>query len=147
MINSFEFFSLDCIVRHKGLCASRCCVLHEAAKTLEGLDLPEETLLVQNQVVPLSQAMRGTLPWRGAKEKHPDFLQSIIESLTDEGDIVFDWTASIGMNFTLRLPYYVIILKIMHLHFHLQVLPYMLVEFPGATLLLLRKIVTYLRLF
>ena len=34
--------------------------------------------------------------WRGAREKDARFLQHIIEGTTDEGDVVFDCTASTG---------------------------------------------------
>lgn len=34
------------------------------------------------------QLMNDTIPWRGAREKHPKFMQILIQSLTKEGDIV-----------------------------------------------------------
>ena len=40
--------------------------------------------------------MHGTIPWRGAREKDPLFMQVLIESLTKPGDIVLDWKASTG---------------------------------------------------
>ncbi|KAG0605740.1 hypothetical protein M758_9G084500 [Ceratodon purpureus] len=44
-----------------------------------------------------SQLLRpdGT-PWRGSREKDPSFVQSFVDLLTDEGDIVFDWSANTG---------------------------------------------------
>ena len=44
-----------------------------------------------------SQLMHGTVPWRGALEKDPLFMQVLIESFTKPGDIVLDWKASTGM--------------------------------------------------
>ena len=38
-----------------------------------------------------NQLMNGEVPWRGAHEKHSKFLGIIISTLTNEGDIVFDW--------------------------------------------------------
>ena len=36
------------------------------------------------------------VPWRGCREKDPSFIQCFVESLTDEGGIVMDWSASTG---------------------------------------------------
>ena len=46
-----------------------------------------------------TQLMRGTIPWRGGRDKDPILLQMLIESTTQFGDIVFDCTASIGKDF------------------------------------------------
>ncbi len=35
-------------------------------------------------------------PWRGSREKDPSFIQCFVDCLTDEGGIVFDWSASTG---------------------------------------------------
>ena len=43
-----------------------------------------------------SQLMRGSVPWRGPREKDPLFMQVLIESFTKPGDIVLDWKASTG---------------------------------------------------
>lgn len=43
--------------------------------------------------------MNDTIPWRGAREKHPKFMQILIESLTKEGDIVLDWQTNTGTVF------------------------------------------------
>lgn len=37
-----------------------------------------------------------SLPWRGAREKDPMFMRHIIEGTTEDGDVVFDCTASTG---------------------------------------------------
>ena len=60
--------------------------------------LPDENVLVQNYVDKDNQSMHGAMPWRGAREKHSEFLQNLIEYLTDENDVVFDWSASTGNN-------------------------------------------------
>jgi hypothetical protein len=62
-----------------------------------GIDLDNDNLLI-NPVTKDTQLMRGTIPWRGAREKDPLFLQMFIESTTLVGDIVLDCTASTGMN-------------------------------------------------
>jgi hypothetical protein len=49
-----------------------------------------------NLVTKDTQLMRGSTPWRGGKEKDPLLLQLLIESTTQVGDIVLDWTASTG---------------------------------------------------
>ncbi len=35
-------------------------------------------------------------PWRGSREKDPSFIQCFVDCLTDDGGIVFDWSASTG---------------------------------------------------
>lgn len=49
--------------------------------------------------------MNDTVPWRGAREKHPKFFQILIESLTKEEDIVLDWQTNTGT--TLRNYHYI----------------------------------------
>ena len=49
-----------------------------------------------NLVTKDSQLMRGSIPWRGGREKDPLLLQLLIESTTSLGDIVLDCTASTG---------------------------------------------------
>jgi len=34
--------------------------------------------------------------WQGGREKDPRFMQFLIEGTIDEGDVVFDYTASTG---------------------------------------------------
>ena len=47
--------------------------------------------------------MRGTTPWRGCREKDPIFLQMLIDSTTQVGDIVLDCTVSTGKDFLSNL--------------------------------------------
>lgn len=35
-------------------------------------------------------------PWRGSREKDPSFVQCFVDCLTDDGGIVFDFSASTG---------------------------------------------------
>lgn len=49
-----------------------------------------------------SQAMRENgVPWRGAREKRPEFFSILISTLTDKNDIVMDWQAGTGLYFTI----------------------------------------------
>ncbi|KAG0632178.1 hypothetical protein M758_1G310400 [Ceratodon purpureus] len=59
--------------------------------------VPDEQDDLCNFTDDMSQLLRpdGT-PWRGSREKDPSFIQSFVDLLTDEGDIVFDWSASTG---------------------------------------------------
>ena len=43
-----------------------------------------------------SQLMHGSVPWRGPREKNPEFMKSFIEALSKVGDIIFEWNASTG---------------------------------------------------
>jgi hypothetical protein len=43
-----------------------------------------------------SQLMHGSVPWRGPREKNPEFMKSFIENLSKVGDIIFEWNASTG---------------------------------------------------
>lgn len=59
--------------------------------------LPEERDDLTNFTTTESQLLRPTgLPWRGSREKDPSFVQCFIECLTDERDIVCDWSPSTG---------------------------------------------------
>ena len=42
------------------------------------------------------QLMNGSIPWRGAREKHPTLIQMFIEALCKPGGVVVDVTASTG---------------------------------------------------
>ena len=53
--------------------------------------------LLQNFTDEKNQLKGDQVPWRGAREKHSNFMQIIIESLTTEGDIVMDWQAGTGV--------------------------------------------------
>ena len=60
-----------------------------------GIDIATDNVLF-NLVTKDSQLMRGSIPWRGGREKDPLLLQLLIESTTSLGDIVLDCTASTG---------------------------------------------------
>lgn len=60
-----------------------------------GIDLVEDDLL-HNFTTPMTQLMNGTIPWRGAREKDPRFVQILVEAVTDPGDVVLDYNASTG---------------------------------------------------
>ena len=53
--------------------------------------------VLHNLVTKETQMMRGTIPWRGSREKDPLFLQMLIEATTSPGDIVMDCSASNGL--------------------------------------------------
>jgi hypothetical protein len=61
-----------------------------------GIDVATDDVLF-NLVTKDSQLMRGSIPWRGGREKDPLLLQLLIESTTVLGGIVLDCTASTGM--------------------------------------------------
>jgi hypothetical protein len=60
-----------------------------------GIDVAVDDVIF-NQVMKDTQLMRGSIPWRGGREKDPVLLQLLIESTTEVGDIVLDCTASTG---------------------------------------------------
>lgn len=60
-----------------------------------GIDLEEDDLL-HNFTTAKTQLMNGTIPWRGAREKDPRFIQILVEASTDPGDVVLDYNASTG---------------------------------------------------
>jgi hypothetical protein len=61
-----------------------------------GIDVATDDVLF-NLVMKDSQLMRGSIPWRGGREKDPLLLQLLIEPTTVLGGIVLDCTASTGM--------------------------------------------------
>ena len=56
----------------------------------------ESNDVLHNLVTKETQMMRGTILWRGCREKDPLFLQMLIEVTTSPGDIVLDCSASTG---------------------------------------------------
>ena len=52
-----------------------------------------------NLVTKDSQLMRGSMLWRGGREKDPLLLQLLIEFTTMVGDIVLDCTASTSTSY------------------------------------------------
>ena len=45
-----------------------------------------------------NQSMREDgVPWRGAREKRPDFFSILFSALTDKDDIILDWQCGVGM--------------------------------------------------
>jgi hypothetical protein len=62
-----------------------------------GIDLENDDLLI-NPMTKDMHLMRGAIPWRGAREKEPLFLQMFIKSTTIVGNIVLNFIASTYMN-------------------------------------------------
>jgi hypothetical protein len=60
-----------------------------------GIDIAVDDVFF-NLVTKDTQLMRGSIPWRGGREKDPLLLQLLIESTTQVGDLVLDCTASTG---------------------------------------------------
>ena len=63
-----------------------------------GINVTANDVLL-NLVTKDTQLMRGTIPWRGGREKDPILLQILIESTTQTGDIVLDFTTCTGKDF------------------------------------------------
>lgn len=66
-----------------------------------GIDLEADDLL-HNFTTSKSQLMNGSIPWKGAREKDPRFLQVLIEASSNPGDVILDYNASTG-EFTLDI--------------------------------------------
>lgn len=60
------------------------------------IDVSSDDVL-HNLVTKETQMMRGSIPWRGSREKDPLLLQMLIEATTSPGDIVMDCSASTGL--------------------------------------------------
>ena len=43
--------------------------------------------------------MKDGLPWRGAREKRPEFFSILFSRLMDKDNIIMDWQCDIGMSF------------------------------------------------
>jgi hypothetical protein len=66
-----------------------------------GVDIGSDEWL-QNYTTKIDQAMNGTKPWRGPREKSKGFWQVLIEACSKPGDIVLDCHAMTG---ELKPPY------------------------------------------
>ena len=60
-----------------------------------GINVVVDDVLI-NLVTKDTQLMRSNILWRGGREKDPLFLQLLIESTTQVGNIVLDCSASTG---------------------------------------------------
>jgi hypothetical protein len=58
-----------------------------------GVDVARDDIL-QNFTISETLSMNKGIPWRGAREKDPRFMQMFIEALSIPGDVVVDCTAS-----------------------------------------------------
>ena len=67
-----------------------------------GINVAANDVLL-NLVTKNTQLMRGSIPWRGGREKDPILLQMLIESTTQTSDIVLDCNASTSKDFLLIL--------------------------------------------
>ena len=59
--------------------------------------------VLHNLVTKESQLMNGSTPWRGAREKYPLLMQMLIKSTTSFGDLVLDYTASMGKSYKFQI--------------------------------------------
>ena len=59
----------------------------------EGVSIKDDDIIF-NTTSENDQLMDGSVPWRGAQERHRDRHQMFIESLTKHGGVVVDVTAS-----------------------------------------------------
>lgn len=60
-----------------------------------GVDVARDDCL-QNIVLRENQLINGSIPWRGPREKSISFMQMLIQSASDPGDVVLDCTAATG---------------------------------------------------
>ena len=89
-------FCIQLLVRsYTGLPPSTFSIRPMAEPDSAGIDVAADDVLF-NLVTKDSQLMRGSIPWRGGREKDPLLLQLLIEATTFLGDIVLDCTASTG---------------------------------------------------
>ena len=60
-----------------------------------GINVKKDDILF-NYTSTDSQAMNGTMPWRGAREKDEWFMQMFLEAFTSPGSVILDATAATG---------------------------------------------------
>ena len=74
-------------------------VLNVRSSELQGYNLKRDGWL-NSFVDANNQSMRDDgMPWRGAREKGPDFFSILFSALTDKDDIIMDWQCGVGMLF------------------------------------------------
>lgn len=52
--------------------------------------------ILQNFCNKSDLSMNGVVPWRGPREKAREFMQMLVEGLSEPGDVVVDCTAATG---------------------------------------------------
>jgi hypothetical protein len=73
-----------------------------------------------------NQSMRDDrVPWRGAREKRPEFFSILFSALTDKDDIIFDWQCGVGSNLTFLSSHALVLLysNLFHILFISRVFP------------------------
>jgi hypothetical protein len=69
----------------------------QLVQELATLEIDNSTgVVLHNLVMKETQLMKGTITWRGSREKDPLMMQMLIESTTSCGNMVMDCTTSIG---------------------------------------------------
>lgn len=61
--------------------------------------------IIQDFLPAQEVTMNGDIPWRGPRERSREFMQMLVEAITEPGDVVVDCTAATGkflLNFTSR---------------------------------------------
>ncbi len=61
-----------------------------------GVDVARDDTL-QNFCNKEDVTMNGDIPWRGPREKARQFMQMLVEALTEPGDVVVDCMAATGI--------------------------------------------------
>ena len=66
-------------------------ILHKKTKWSDMGYLLKMDGILSNFTDDKNQLMDGDVPWRGAREKHNEFLGIILSTLTNKANIVMDW--------------------------------------------------------
>lgn len=66
-----------------------------------GIDIAQDNIVynyttTETQLERFIESQKAMVPWRGAREKDPHFMECLIEATTDVGDVVVDVLASTG---------------------------------------------------
>lgn len=68
---------------------------HVPSHAAVGVTVDQDDIL-QNFCNKEDVTMNGDIPWRGPQEKARQFMQMLVESLSQAGDVVVDYTAATG---------------------------------------------------
>ena len=79
----------------ENMAASSFSIHIDPARAKVGINVKEDDILF-NYTSTDSQAMNGSMPWRGAREKDEWFMQMFLEAFTSPGLVIFDVTAATG---------------------------------------------------
>jgi len=91
-------FYISLVVKASGPKTMKEFTFHEVPSHAKlGVDVGRDDI-IQNFLPTEEVAMNGDTPWRGPREHSREFMQMLVEAITELGDVVVDYTVATGIS-------------------------------------------------